>query len=402
MVLHKNNNGESILYNRVFRNFLKEIQSLGFIVSDEECHGFLPYGIVRGRSNQRWWLVPLKNHNITKSGFDLFQPISTSAKLFKKICVFANRLGGDFLWGRNKVYISKDSALQAFFGNTNLSYSFFTGTDSPHRKTTIQIMDHAGTILGFAKVAKDTNVKKLLIQEAETLERLKSFKLHSIVSPSVLHLIDHHDVKVLITDTRKTKKYKVITTLNDHHYSLFSELTQKTVVQNKENTDWFITEMICSYKELEHIIPEIWRYRLENAIEYMCERRGIFGQRLLSHGDFTPWNTFFSDEKLHVFDWEYAGEGYPIGYDLIHFIYSFNEVKRIPISETIEELIFSLSKANFVESREDGNILLLSYFVKKTLFYVERQLNVSSKADLWDGEQLSAVFLDNILEATIK
>jgi aminoglycoside phosphotransferase (APT) family kinase protein len=39
----------------------------------------------------------------------------------------------------------------------------------------------------------------------------------------------------------------------------------------------------------------------------------------LGHGDFTPWNMFVGERRLHVYDWELAGEA-PLLSDLFHFV----------------------------------------------------------------------------------
>ena len=50
-----------------------------------------------------------------------------------------------------------------------------------------------------------------------------------------------------------------------------------------------------------------------------------------AHGDFCPWNMFYDQEKINIFDWEMAGQ-YPVGYDLFTYIFQFeflvNKKKR--------------------------------------------------------------------------
>jgi len=41
-----------------------------------------------------------------------------------------------------------------------------------------------------------------------------------------------------------------------------------------------------------------------------------------AHGDFCPWNMFYDQEKINIFDWEMAGQ-YPVGYDLFTYIFQF-------------------------------------------------------------------------------
>ena len=44
----------------------------------------------------------------------------------------------------------------------------------------------------------------------------------------------------------------------------------------------------------------------------------------ISHGDFTPWNMFVGEKKLHIYDWELAREEIPLLFDFFHYIYQYN------------------------------------------------------------------------------
>ena len=56
--------------------------------------------------------------------------------------------------------------------------------------------------------------------------------------------------------------------------------------------------------------------RIDAVMERMVGKRVRYGAY---HGDFTPWNMFVEGGELFVFDWEYAGWGYPKGLDRYHF-----------------------------------------------------------------------------------
>ncbi len=82
-----------LLSHPVFREAITDIESLGVRVTTEPIAGSIPYAIVGGRSNARWWLLPLTNRKVTISGLALFQPILTSAKLMKHGVTTLSRLG---------------------------------------------------------------------------------------------------------------------------------------------------------------------------------------------------------------------------------------------------------------------------------------------------------------------
>ena len=74
------------------------------------------------------------------------------------------------------------------------------------------------------------------------------------------------------------------------------------------------------------------------GIERVAGNGRALGPPVLSHGHFTPWNTFFVDGRLYVFDWEYAERSNPAGYDLIHFLLSLPQMKSRPVAERLGQV----------------------------------------------------------------
>jgi hypothetical protein len=128
----------------VFRAALAEIESLDVQVSDRQIPGSTAYAIVGGRSNARWWLIPLKNRQVATSGLAMFQPILASAKLIKQTALALSRVGLQSMWASPALYLAGTPSIAQHFGNDARSFAYFTGTDSPHRKLAVQAMDVAG------------------------------------------------------------------------------------------------------------------------------------------------------------------------------------------------------------------------------------------------------------------
>jgi thiamine kinase-like enzyme len=96
-----------------------------------------------------------------------------------------------------------------------------------------------------------------------------------------------------------------------------------------------------------------WRHTLEGFMEQILSQLGDRELPFyLAHGDFTPWNTLLTGGQLYLYDWEYALESAPAGYDLYHF---------------------AVQRALLVEGRTPGGILSA---VKETLHQAQnyRQL----------------------------
>jgi len=110
---------------------------------------------------------------------------------------------------------------------------------------------------------------------------------------------------------------------------------------------------------------------LTQAMEVVAGFKGDWGPRSLSHGDFTPWNTFFVDGKLYVFDWEYASYDYPRAYDFFHFFLTTKKLKKKNSFELIE--LIRENSYRIVNNMNDMHVLMLSYLVINFLFYAQRE-----------------------------
>jgi hypothetical protein len=361
-----------VLNNKIFKRALAEIIALGFSVSDHYTPGSVAYNIISGRSNARWWLVPLTNRRVAVNGLSMFQPMIRSSKLFKCFAVVTGSVGLASLWTRKKIYISGTTQLGDVFGEKDLHYAFFTGTDSPHRKVSVQIMGRDGTIKGFAKVSSNSAVKPLLAHEADTLNHVNTLDLQTALIPKVLFNGEMGGAGVLITDTLKTCRAKTVTTLTDAHVAFLHELCDKTAVPGTADTNWVVTEMRCQYDAVVDRLPVIWQARLTQAIACMERYEGGWGARSLNHGDFTPWNTFFVEDKLYVFDWEYASKEFSFGYDLSHMLHSLEKLDSSnDVTTALNKMIESIRK--FKSPLASVETQFLAYLVSYFLFYLSRE-----------------------------
>lgn len=57
------------------------------------------------------------------------------------------------------------------------------------------------------------------------------------------------------------------------------------------------------------------------------------------HGDWVPWNLAWDENTLVVWDWEHSGQGVPLGFDVVHFLFqlAFAKQKR-RLSVAIREM----------------------------------------------------------------
>lgn len=387
--------------NKIFSSFLEEIRSLGFVVSETPHAKSTPYAVIGGRSNARWWLVPLANRHVTTSGLALFQPILPSAKVLKDAASTLSVFGLSRFWAKNCVHISCPPVFSDLFKNTDLYYAFFTGTDSPHRKAAVQIMDRLGQIKGFAKISCNSAVRPLLIHEAQTLTKVNSLGIETAIIPEVLYSGESNGTEVLVTDSRKTPSTKTIVSLKQAHINFLRELAKKTSLDDSGDGDWSAEELRRSYFAVAEKLSGDWQCRLEKAIEIVSGYEGSLGPRSLNHGDFTPWNTFFVSGRLYVFDWEYASHNYPVGYDLIHYILSLPKVKQQSVSETIMQVREVLRAAKIISGNRHADVLFLCYLCGHSLLYIDREVEVNGKVMTWGETRVSAVCIDTLIHVKL-
>jgi hypothetical protein len=386
----------SLFAHPTFQQACAEIEALGFALSDRTFPGSSPYAVVGGRSNARWWFVPLEERRATVSGLAMFQPLLASARLLKAAALATSWIGMSRLWACDQVHIGGSSRLNDIFGERALQYAFFTGTESPHRKIAVQVMDSAGRIKGFAKVTRDSAVAPLLDREAEVLERVRELELRTALVPSLLFRGDVGGARVLVTDTRRTVRSRTEAALGHAHVAFLRELGQRTAMTESEEADWLAATLARQYASLHGRLPLAWQRRLESGIACVEREAGRLGPRRLAHGDFTASNTFFADGSLYVFDWEYASDECSPGFDLVHFLLSVPAIRRQPAAAVLARTRSRLQE--LFPGLEDARAgaLVVAYLCGQALRFAAREPN-GGALGTWAGEPEAAVLLDAVV-----
>ena len=241
------------------------------------------------------------------------------------------------------------------FGVGGFEYSVFEGTPSVHQKTTIQVW-RGERILGYVKLTESEEVGRLFEREASFLEKITDYRLQitadsqqstvnrqqiltpsaTLVSlrqgdniegqqllrcvPSAVVLRLESGSSILIQSTRKTLRSEVVHEWGKLQEDFLKRLYDATV----HELAWEESDVAQALRDLRgHVdwLPkgvdgEMVARCIDAVMERMVGKRVRYGAY---HGDFTPWNMFVEGGELFVFDWEYAGWGYPMGLDRYHF-----------------------------------------------------------------------------------
>lgn len=338
--------------------------------------------LIPSASNPRW-LIPLKNHQLFIASLALYQPSLLRAKVIKRLTILFARLGIADLFVKDRLYFERDDEfVKKIFNKNDLYYAIFTGTEGSHRKVTVQVMDEKGRILGYIKVADSDKIDALLKNEAEILRDLSKLEVEIGLFPEVLYYGSADNVNILVLDTLKSSKSTYSSRLSEKHIEFLAEVFNKT--SHKEilfSESSFFNGLKDRVRRLEdEKLGGAEKGAYQRALDYLERKLGNeklpFG---LCHRDFTPWNTFFHNGKLYVFDWEYSKREYPPLMDVFHFIVQDGiQVRHLKPEKLIKRVLrhgkWLSVYCGLVGVKETLIMpLLVCYLLDISLLYIERE-----------------------------
>lgn len=196
--------------------------------------------------------------------------------------------------------------LARLLGETRIVAAIGAGPPRRNRKPVIQLLRPDGSTVGFAKVGWSDLTRQLVTNEARWLAAVAGRLPDELDAPRVLlhEEIEGNDIVVttpLIVRPRLTKA---------------EEVTDDVVVALGR----------CLGSETTTVRQSVAHTGLDQSaaaetidLARLLERHGDVEIEVgLWHGDFTPWNMATTPAARLVWDWEFAGDGRPIGFDLIH------------------------------------------------------------------------------------
>ncbi len=199
------------------------------------------------------------------------------------------------------------------------SFAIFTGTKGGNRKAVIAAGKGKRPDF-FLKVPLTCAAQKLVRNETVCLLELESLSHQYWVLPRARSIGDSLQLTNVQPEYLHSK-----TDLSPLHYDAINEFWSNSEKQPLAST--------ISYQSLEGSLntldvlaghPDLDAGRVAAVKKVLLEEwQGLSPYAewrvSLAHGDFTPWNMYTTDSRLHVFDWELARYE-PLGYDLFHFV----------------------------------------------------------------------------------
>lgn len=205
------------------------------------------------------------------------------------------------------------------FRNPN-GWALFTGTAGPNRKMIFWQNKNGKNI--YTKIAL-TNASQLLIKkEKKALEKLQETSLKEIAFPKI-H--SHSEKYISLEEVNIRQNIKKNSFSNIPVNTLQDWSLKNLLKENLKETNWW-NKAIQNLQEALQFNDSRLSKGLFIKINYLKDylSKNEFSFTTLAHGDFTPWNIFFDDNKIGIIDWELSEPGMPALFDIIHYIYQEN------------------------------------------------------------------------------
>jgi hypothetical protein len=196
--------------------------------------------------------------------------------------------------------------------DTALAISF--GPPRPNRKPVAQVLTLDGHVLGFAKIGWNPPTRDLLRNEASALRRWSRRGPQTFRVPALVHHAEWFDGRdVLVTAPVPMSADQEVRAGRLPSLEVIREIaaTGGTGLMPLRETPWWRSVL----RRLEPADAPV-----ATVIRWMGE---LHGRRLIHHGswhgDLAQQNMSTVGGRLHIWDWERAADGAPLGLDPIHF-----------------------------------------------------------------------------------
>ena len=260
------------------------------------------YLILPTLKNARW-IIELGDYRNKLNSFLIYQPSSIRGKIFKCFVIFCpNRLLSLF-FKRQLIKLNfKESFIDKLFTNSDNSYSVYLGNGSVHNKATIQL-SRKNNPYAYFKFSQNNTVRNLFENESKILDVLMNkFNISNI--PIVMYHGAVNDLGYFATSSIRTRESKFIDKIKSEHVDFLIKI-YKSTSREKITYDGLVLLYKSRIKLACNQIPifKQHEYNFDNILKQCSESEMKY---TLAHKDFTPWNSFFNNEQIYVFDWEYA------------------------------------------------------------------------------------------------
>lgn len=197
------------------------------------------------------------------------------------------------------------------------------GARDAHQTVSMHALTGDGEPVGFVKVAWNDLTRRLLRDESRTLRQLAANPpSHLVRPPHVRHHATWGQFELLVTDPLPIRRRRRSSSGRPEVAAALeiSRSGRTERVPIVESTYWQRT--LHRVRTLRpHVEP-----RAQEALARAVFRLGTLGHQVVTdfgpwHGDWLPWNYSMQDGEVLAWDWEYASDAAPVGFDVLHFYF---------------------------------------------------------------------------------
>jgi thymidylate kinase/thiamine kinase-like enzyme len=263
---------------------------------------------------------------------------------------------------------------------TNQEWALFTGTKGPNNKKILYTYSRGRS--QFTKFTSSFNGVKLIQNESEGIRHLEENQVSSFIYPRVSL---NTGIALTLSDISSNSHRSHV--FSDSHVLALKELSGSRPYDNQECVRKKINRAALSLDNLianrDKRIPASLLRKLKILLVNSKENDLELS---FAHGDFTPWNSFYKDGKLSIYDWELSGFNV-LGFDFFHFLFQHGVMVKHQDWSTIYTSIKIAASASFFKAQlpsiaKDVDQYLYAYIV----FSAIECLEMFSKQRKWHAQ----------------
>ncbi|MGV3637097.1 MAG: hypothetical protein ACO1NQ_05565 [Flavobacteriales bacterium] len=267
--------------------------------------------------------------------------------------------------------------------------AIFLGTPGAQRKFSV-VLETAGKVTAFVKIARDERTAELLRNERRALETLSGRSDERMVVPTVYAT---NDERVLACSNVASEGMFRSTAFTDAHTEAMLAIIGTSTTTNAERTEELLDQLRARVGRVIGVTGSRGRLltHLNNAIA--AERQAGPMTMATAHGDLTPWNIHCASDRLAIYDWEMHRPLAPALFDLVHFhLQQGIVVDRLPfmaIRARIERACALPAMAAYIEQHAlDMDRCIRWYLIDAVSYFLE----VYAAQPVWSATQQVQLF----------
>jgi len=187
--------------------------------------------------------------------------------------------------------------------------------NNPNAKPVLQLLDPAGTGVGYAKLGTTVATKQLVRTEATAMAAMGG-GVESVLVPRLLAVGDWHDSAYTVGSPLPENLHRVKGA--EATTEAMREVARSGVVSRRQLAGSTYAQRLRADlaaarggREEDATVLAAWLERLERQSALL-----EFGRM---HGDWIPSNLAWSGPRLAAWDWEHSSDDAPVGFDFLHW-----------------------------------------------------------------------------------